>query len=569
MAKNKLDIIIEIQEKNGQALAQLQQNLQGVSAAVKGTGQNTSNLAGTFVKANIATGIITKGLSFLASAGQTALQSIQDLAVKGFNFLLETALSGADLQRLRTVNEVLFKNLPEGVKQTIPSLQAFRDELKAANTTGSNAEKSIQALLRNYELMDDIMAVERGDQTGLSAFMLKVKDLAAAMGISSSEGIDKFTDAIIAGKTESIDALGITGNLANQYRDFAAQLDLTSGELTEAERQQALFNFVMEESIKVEGAYEELKGESAKGINSFRDAIKSAREELGLRMQPVLNTFVQVLITITEGIRDFVTSEKFTAFMATLTDKINAFLTGAGQSFIDWWNNSKETLLPLLGELKGSVESLYNEFVTLTSGVDVNKQEIGSFVTQGLIFAITEGKKFIDMLKMSIQWLQKHPEVIDAVKFGFKFMAVNIIIAMNAFARLTGAIQGTIDKLTFLESKIKSVKGAGGIASGLIGNPLGAIGNKFFASGGIVPGNSYSGDKVIANVNSGEMILNKGQQENLFKMINQGQGGGVTVNVTGNTIDSSNRVDELVMKIKQALAQDNANTRLGLNNMYS
>ena len=40
-----------------------------------------------------------------------------------------------------------------------------------------------------------------------------------------------------------------------------------------------------------------------------------------------------------------------------------------------------------------------------------------------------------------------------------------------------------------------------------------------FASGGIVEGNSIVGDKVLARVNSGEMILNKSQQKNLFNMI--------------------------------------------------
>lgn len=41
-----------------------------------------------------------------------------------------------------------------------------------------------------------------------------------------------------------------------------------------------------------------------------------------------------------------------------------------------------------------------------------------------------------------------------------------------------------------------------------------------FAGGGIVPGNSFSGDKVHALVNSGEMILNSSQQSNLFRMLN-------------------------------------------------
>jgi hypothetical protein len=46
-----------------------------------------------------------------------------------------------------------------------------------------------------------------------------------------------------------------------------------------------------------------------------------------------------------------------------------------------------------------------------------------------------------------------------------------------------------------------------------------------FENGGVVPGNSYSGDKLLAAVNSEEMILNRAQQNQLFKMAN-GQGGG-------------------------------------------
>ena len=45
-----------------------------------------------------------------------------------------------------------------------------------------------------------------------------------------------------------------------------------------------------------------------------------------------------------------------------------------------------------------------------------------------------------------------------------------------------------------------------------------------FANGGIVGGNSYTGDRTTARVNSGEMILNKAQQGTLWNMLN-GKGG--------------------------------------------
>ena len=55
-----------------------------------------------------------------------------------------------------------------------------------------------------------------------------------------------------------------------------------------------------------------------------------------------------------------------------------------------------------------------------------------------------------------------------------------------------------------------------------------------FANGGIVGGSSFTGDRVSAQVNSGEMILNKTQQANLFRLANGGgTGKEVTFHISG------------------------------------
>ena len=55
-----------------------------------------------------------------------------------------------------------------------------------------------------------------------------------------------------------------------------------------------------------------------------------------------------------------------------------------------------------------------------------------------------------------------------------------------------------------------------------------------FANGGIVGGSSFTGDRVTANVNSGEMILNRSQQARLFQMANSGgMGGQVEFHISG------------------------------------
>jgi hypothetical protein len=53
-----------------------------------------------------------------------------------------------------------------------------------------------------------------------------------------------------------------------------------------------------------------------------------------------------------------------------------------------------------------------------------------------------------------------------------------------------------------------------------------------FATGGMVPGTSLYGDKILARVNSGELILNQKQQSNLWGMMNSA-GQGVNVNLEG------------------------------------
>ena len=47
-----------------------------------------------------------------------------------------------------------------------------------------------------------------------------------------------------------------------------------------------------------------------------------------------------------------------------------------------------------------------------------------------------------------------------------------------------------------------------------------------FANGGIITGGPTSGDKILARVNAGEMILNQGQQSRLFEAIDSGRLGG-------------------------------------------
>lgn len=76
-----------------------------------------------------------------------------------------------------------------------------------------------------------------------------------------------------------------------------------------------------------------------------------------------------------------------------------------------------------------------------------------------------------------------------------------------------------------------------------IASAVNTINSAKFADGGIVGGSSFAGDNVPIQVNSGEMILNRNQQKNLFEIANTGQ------------VSSGFDYDLLALKLSDAIKQ--------------
>ena len=114
-----------------------------------------------------------------------------------------------------------------------------------------------------------------------------------------------------------------------------------------------------------------------------------------------------------------------------------------------------------------------------------------------------------------------------------------------------GAINGILTFIeNFINAPIDLLNGFIGLinsAFGWIGVNLGYI-NRIqlprLEQGGIIPGDSYSGDHVLARVNSGEMVINREQQSMLWDAIQSGRlgegganvaidEGAVVVNISG------------------------------------
>ena len=111
--------------------------------------------------------------------------------------------------------------------------------------------------------------------------------------------------------------------------------------------------------------------------------------------------------------------------------------------------------------------------------------------------------------------------------------ALNLLQTQSAAALAIANSLKDGGTLGMINAAIMGVATAAQLAAQIAAKPV----PPSFASGGIVPGTSYSGDNVQANVNSGEMILNARQQRALWETANGSIGagaGGVVFNIKVN-----------------------------------
>lgn len=128
--------------------------------------------------------------------------------------------------------------------------------------------------------------------------------------------------------------------------------------------------------------------------------------------------------------------------------------------------------------------------------------------------------------------------------------AINSLI--DAYVVLAG-VEATSKAVTTSKHWIEAIAAVAALGAAVAAALSMAKSNKSkFANGGIVGGNSFTGDRVTAQVNSGEMILNKAQQARLFKLANGSAVGGqqVEFHISGTelvgVLNNQNRKNRLI-----------------------
>lgn len=172
----------------------------------------------------------------------------------------------------------------------------------------------------------------------------------------------------------------------------------------------------------------------------------------------------------------------------------------------------------------------------LETAIESSLESVGSLVGNLLSGQADAGTTFLDnILSITAGFLDTFGKALIAAAVASEAFSKLIV---NPIAAAAAGIALIATAAIVRNTMQKGLSGSGGSETSSGG---GSVGTLKFAEGGIVGGAMYSGDRVNAMVNSGEMILNARQQNNLFNMIKSGVsgsgGGGVLSHrISGNDL---------------------------------
>lgn len=428
-------------------------------------------------------------------------------------------------------------------------IAAFNDLIKQAEEAESiEAKKAIETQAKAYEtILNDKRAFKEGilkiendiTQTELNNAM----QIAVKAQQDYEQKIQNYNDEIKKRKElgEVIsDEDRILGEIKIRQEglfDLVNEFEMIDWEDKDIKAYIEDLRVLREELKNVQDVQDNSKNKKLEGMDKAESTEKSAKNFLGIVDLHAMSNQITETITALESYRDRVaeTLGESSEEWQTYTDKIKE-LSDLREQVINQENEvikqeNEEALqasLESTKQLMDNIATYVDRFSEITNGVtslirDQNKQEtdeelaaLSEQYTDGAISyeEYCEKKKEIDKKAAQEEYKLKMWE------WNASFLQATANIAQGVAAALT-----QVPPASYIMAALTAASGAIQIATIMANKPR----PPSFASGGIVPGRSYSGDRVSANVNSGEMILNGAQQARLWQIANGNGGGGNTV----------------------------------------
>lgn len=473
--------------------------------------------------------------------------------------MLEQAMSGeqAQISSKRQLNRLdkRYFNTEEDLKGTLDSLREQRDELM--KTLPVQKEGTAEWKKTQKEIDTVNSKIKEEEQNVVSA-------LEAYYGVTNSRSMISSFKEILASQKEGTEEWETTNTLiqaannglekqAEKVKDIARNaygIDYSTAYITDTQgttttgtqpeenkepnrksvdglnelisKQTIYLNSLEAGTDQWKTQYDvvmQLKNELA-GIQNLTEKINLAAEYKKLTgkdfgdwtMTSLNNIPVQQykqIISVLERVREEYskTSEeykKFTDLILLYQERVDAIIGKTDEEVpgTEKW----DSFISAMSQTSTIVSNLGNAFNTLASESSSSLEEVSASM------ALMTKNTATNSAAVAAAILQMVSSTLPAISA--------MIGSISVLAGVEATEKAVSTSKHWIEAIAAVVAIAGTVASAIASAQK--LGNMKFATGGIVPGNSYTGDRVVASVNSGEMILNKRQQNTLFRAINSG-----------------------------------------------
>ena len=508
-AFSKLGIEIQKGSSDAQQYANVMQALEkfsGASTAATGT------FSGALAQQDNAMGNLLGSMGELITKNPAIIQGLKDF----------TSVVVSATEWLMKNKEAISGVVTSGIELTKTTFEVASATAVAVTEIGKYTTGAAEAALANKDLVDELDA-----QVEVEVQLHKARMNSYNITNQSTKANETFIESILGGTFATRDAM-ITAGASNAVVGESVRIKkgLTDAQIASIEASNAYVESLAKENESV-AASNALKLEMLTTLYADKDALDTQAETTNYEAKLARENefFAQKSTLMASGLQDEM--NKINA--STVADETKHKARATAQAKYNLAFNKADS------EHHKKQQDLEKQSLDLKKKND--EELIGA--TSNLFGSLAQiaavgGKKNFEIVKAF--------NLAEAVTSGW--LAVQKALASSPNPVTSGIAAA-----------------AAGIAAAANVARISATKAPAFKDGGVVPGNSVSGDKVMARVNSGEMILNKQQQANLFNQASMGGGGGrveALLQVIASSISSGMSVNidgrELITIVRDGLS---------------
>lgn len=489
------------------AKTNLNRALYEASMSYTKSSKTISDYKDSIYRADLTIGRAQKNLDYYASKTRYTTDELQKMTAEERSLAFQFENGEAFLASFNTQNDILTSNMTKRIELSAKLSEAEQTEADFIETLAmlyAEDAESAEFLLSAYPELT-----------------AKVKERSKAY-VEQKKAIDGIVDAGQQLAENDPAKTVVSGNL-----DLQASLDKVMDKyekLTKASDVLGDSYYSQEQYLKdLESLY---AGALVEGIDASSDAMKNLADEIE-RIKGIIEKADDATVDWKGTWDDF----RKQGYASLLKDISSAF---------DEIFQKESNLIKLEEELSDLSKEEYDN----KEAIKTAQSDLDDAIARGNQSAIDNANEKLRKAKETLKTTQSTIEAVNKEKKAVEDGSS----VWKAFGN--SAMQSMASVLESLGSSLAAQAAAALIGMNWGGAALATAGSlaayaaaswarsQKFASGGIVGGTSYSGDNVLARVNSGELILNMAQQDNVAKALSTladmsglGTSGGAGVNV--------------------------------------